>query len=404
MSRLNELIDELCPNGVEYRKLGDFASISRGGSFQKKDFAEVGTPCIHYGQIYTRYGLFADTTFSFITDEAASKSRFASQNDIVMAVTSENVVDVCKCVAWLGSDDIAISGHTAIIKHDQNPKYLTYYFHSSMFFTQKVKIANGTKVIEVSPNKLKDILIPIPPLAIQEEIVSILDNFTELSNELSNELSARKKQYEFYRSTLMTFGNDTPLTKLDDIANFSYGYTDTAKIQGTARFIRITDIGENGKLNPNNSMYVDLSSENEKYLLEKGDILMARTGATFGKTMIFQEDTPALYASFLIRIRFAENTVLPEYYWHFAQSNLYWSQANKLVSKAGQPQFNANVLRTVVIPVPPIQEQQRIVNLLNKFDVLNNDLTNDLPAEIDARQKQYEYYRDKLLTFKELEG
>jgi len=219
MGRIDELIAELYPNGVEYRKLGDFASISRGGNFQKKDFAEVGTPCIHYGQIYTRYGLFANTTISFITDEAASKSRFASQNDIVMAVTSENVVDVCKCVAWLGSDDIAISGHTAIIKHNQNPKYLTYYFHSSMFFTQKVKIANGTKVIEVSPNKLNDILIPIPPLAIQEEIVRILDNFTELSAELS----ARKKQYEYYQKQLLPKKEVYRTFDLGEIADISVG-------------------------------------------------------------------------------------------------------------------------------------------------------------------------------------
>lgn len=137
MNRIDQLIEELCPDGIEYKTLGDFATITRGGNFQKKDFTEMGVPCIHYGQIYTRYGLFADQTITYINKEAASKSKYAYQNDIIMAVTSENVEDVCKSVAWLGSDDIAVSGHTAIIKHNQNPKYLSYYFHSSMFFPKR---------------------------------------------------------------------------------------------------------------------------------------------------------------------------------------------------------------------------------------------------------------------------
>ena len=128
---------------------------------------------------------------------------------------------------------------------------------------------------------------------------------------------------------------------------------------------------------------------------------MARTGATYGKTMFYEENTPAVYASFLIRIRFESKIVLPKYYWHVAQSNLYWDQANKLVSKAGQPQFNANALKNVIIPIPSLEQQERIVSILDRFDTLCNDLTIGLPAEIEARRKQYEYYRDKLLTFRE---
>ena len=126
-----------------------------------------------------------------------------------MAVTSENVEDVCKCVAWLGNEDIAISGHTAIIKHNQNAKYLAYYFHTSMFFKQKKKLAHGTKVIEVTPDKLNDIIIPLPPLEEQERIVSILDRFDKLCNNIVEgipaEIKARQKQYEYYRDKLLTF-------------------------------------------------------------------------------------------------------------------------------------------------------------------------------------------------------
>ena len=189
--------------------LGEVATISRGGNFQKKDFAESGVPCIHYGQIYTRYGLYADKTISSISNEAAQKQKFAQPNDIVMAVTSENVEDVCKCVAWVGNELIAVSGHSAIIHHNQNAKFLTYYFHTSMFFEQKRKLAHGTKVIEVTPDKLSDIKIPLPSLAEQERIVAVLDKFDALVNDLSEglpaEIEARKRQYEYYRDKLLSF-------------------------------------------------------------------------------------------------------------------------------------------------------------------------------------------------------
>ena len=133
----------------------------------------------------------------------------ASTNDIIMAVTSENIEDVCKCVAWLGNEDIAVSGHTAIIHHDQNAKYLSYYFHTSMFFEQQKKYAHGTKVIEVTPNKLEDIIIPIPTLGDQATIVNILDKFhslvADISSGLPAEIEARKKQYEYYRDKLLSF-------------------------------------------------------------------------------------------------------------------------------------------------------------------------------------------------------
>lgn len=209
MSRLEELIAELCPDGVEYKKLGEIATISRGGNLQKKDFRSEGVPCIHYGQIYTRYGLFADRTFTFISEECAKKQKLACLNDIVMAVTSENIEDICKCVAWLGNEAVAVSGHTAIIHHSQNTKYLTYYFHTEMFAAQKRKLVHGTKVMEVTPDTLNTVVIPVPPLPVQREIVRILDNFSErtaeLTEQLTAELTARRKQYEYYRDKLLTF-------------------------------------------------------------------------------------------------------------------------------------------------------------------------------------------------------
>lgn len=211
------LLEQLCPSGVEYKKLGEVATISRGGNFQKKDYVAEGVPCIHYGQIYVHYGLFTTKTISSISKETAKKQKFADTNDIVMAVTSENIDDVCKCVAWLGEGKIAVSGHTAIIHHTLNPKFLVYWLHSSMFYQQKIKLAHGTKVIEVTPDKLCNVVLPVPPLRVQEEIVRILDNFTELTEKLTAELTARQKQYEYYRDLLLTF---------DDMSATISGQTD----------------------------------------------------------------------------------------------------------------------------------------------------------------------------------
>ena len=403
MSKLDELIAEFCPDGVEYKSLGEIATISRGGNFQKKDFCDSGVPCIHYGQIYTKYGLFADETITFITEERAKKQKFAKKNDIVMAVTSENIEDVCKCLAWLGNEDVAVSGHSAIISHNQNPKYLVYYFHSQMFFAQKRKLAHGTKVIEVTPDTLKSIKLPVPPLEVQREIVHILDSFTLLTAELTAELTARKKQYDFYRDNLLSFsGNaDVKNVPLGDIAKFVYGYTDKAKETGSARFVRITDISEDGRLNPYDAKYVDLTDESKKYLLAKGDLLLARTGATYGKTLYFESDESAVYASFLIKIILDNSIIKNRYYWHFSKSSLYWKQAERYVSKGGQQQFNTNALSRVKVPVPSLEVQDRIIYVLDNFDAICTDLNIGLPAEIEARQKQYEYYRDLLLTFAE---
>jgi len=197
-----------CSN-VEYKKLGDISNIIRGGNFQKKDFIEQGKPCIHYGQIYTRLGTTTSKSITYLNDDVYSKSKKAMPNDIIMAVTSENIEDVCKCTVWVGNKDVAVSGHTAIIHPSINSKYLGYYFQTKMFFKQKKKLAHGTKVIEVTPDKLNDILIPVPPLSVQKNIVKILDRFDKLNNDMSEglpaEIETRKKQYEYYRDTLLSF-------------------------------------------------------------------------------------------------------------------------------------------------------------------------------------------------------
>ncbi|WP_081849998.1 restriction endonuclease subunit S [Ruminococcus sp. HUN007] len=418
MTKLEQLIKELCPNGVEYKKLGEVATISRGGSFQKKDFCEDGVPCIHYGQIYTRYGLFADKTLTFISEDAAKKQKYAVKNDIVMAVTSENIDDVCKCVAWLGDDEIALSGHTAIIHHTLNPKYLCYYFHTAMFYAQKKKLAHGTKVIEVTPDKLADITIPVPPLEVQAEIVNILDEYsasgTTLQQELEKELTARKKQYEYYRDLLLDFGvhggaSECEWRTLGDVAEVT-DYVANGSFASLrenvtykrnpdfAALIRTVDFS-NG-FDRDQMIYID---ENAYKFLEKsrlfgGEIIINNIGAGVGNSFL----CPMLD----IKMSLAPNAVMlktnnNKFYFYWLNSKYGKNALSKIISKSAMPKFNKTGLRGVMIPVPPIDEQERIVRILDRFDKLCNDISEGLPAEIEARRKQYEYYRDKLLTFKE---
>lgn len=188
------------------KRIGEFI---RGGGLQKKDFVDEGVGCIHYGQIYTHYGAFADTTKSFVSEEFAKKARMASTGDVIIATTSENDDDVCKAVAWLGEDDVAVSSDACFYSHHLNPKFVSYFFQTEQFQKQKRAYITGTKVRRVNADSLAKILIPVPAPKEQARIVEILDKFdtltTSLSEGLPREIELRQKQYEYYRDLLLSF-------------------------------------------------------------------------------------------------------------------------------------------------------------------------------------------------------
>lgn len=194
---------------VEWKKMSEVGTFIRGNGLQKKDFTEEGVGCIHYGQLYTHYGTSATETITYCSSELAKKLRKAAKGDIVIATTSENVEDVCKAVAWLGEEEIAVSGDAFIYKHTQNPKYMAYLFQTASFFNYKKKKATGTKVIRLTGDAMGNYLAPIPSLEEQQRIVSILDRFESLTTSLQSglpaEISARRQQYEYYRDKLLTF-------------------------------------------------------------------------------------------------------------------------------------------------------------------------------------------------------
>ncbi|PLX69972.1 MAG: restriction endonuclease subunit S [Denitrovibrio sp.] len=196
-------VDHL-PMGLE--RVGKFI---RGGGLQKKDFTETGVGCIHYGQIYTHYGTYTDKTKAFVSEEFAKKARMAQSGDLVIATTSENDEDVCKAVAWLGNDNIAVSSDACFYRHNLNPKYVSYFFQTEQFQKQKRQYITGAKVRRVNADNLAKILIPVPTPEEQARIVAILDKFDMLTNSISEglprEIELRQKQYEHYRDLLFSF-------------------------------------------------------------------------------------------------------------------------------------------------------------------------------------------------------
>ena len=385
-------------NKVEIVKLKDIATeMYRGNGIKREEVREIGIPCVRYGEIYTEYDISFEETKSYTDENLITNKKYIEYGDILFAITGESVEEIGKSTAYIGKEKCLVGGDILVMKHKQDPVYLSYVLSTENSQKQKSKGKIKSKVVHTNATDIGEIEIPLPPLEVQKRIVEVLDNFEkickELNIELSSEIEIKQKEYEFVRNYLLTFEEKSRQAilacelaslrskqqaqnlikilqyvygyvevRLGDISGFKYGYTDTAKETGNARFIRITDINENGKLKSYDEKYIDINENNKEYLLEKDDILMARTGATYGKTVKFSEDYSAIYASFLIKILLEKELILPSYYWHFAQSSFYWKQANFLVTGGGQPQFNANVLSKVLIPLPPLEEQQRIVD------------------------------------------
>lgn len=237
--------------------------------------------------------------------------------------------------------------------------------------------------------KVLDMLIPVPPLPVQEEIVRILDNFTELT--------ARRKQYEYYRDSLFTFGDDVPRMTLGEIGKVCMCKRIMKSETSTNGEVPFYKIGTFGK-EPNSFISKEIF---EKYKSRynypnKGDILISAAG-TIGRTVVFDGEPAYFQDSNIVWLAHDESKVLNRFLIYCYAMSPWQMSTGGTIARL----YNDNI-RNAVISVPIIEEQKRIVSLLEKFDVICNDISTGLPAEIEARQKQYEYYRDKLLTFKEL--
>ncbi|WP_291383044.1 restriction endonuclease subunit S [Demequina sp.] len=403
MSRLDELIAEHCPDGVAHRPLGDVGEFIRGNGLQKSDLTDEGAPAIHYGQLHTHYGVWTDTTKSFTTPALATKLRRARPGDLIIVTTSEDDAAVAKATAWIGDGEVAVSGDAYIYRHSLDPRYVAYYFQSDQFQGQKTRHVSGTKVRRISGTSLAKIHIPVPPLEVQREIVRILDQFTALEAELEAELEVRTRQYEHYRARAFDFPSDIRVrwSTLGEVsAKVSSGGTPSsgrdAYYGGEIPWLRTQEV-DFGLIHSTGLSITEEGLRNSSAKWIPGHcVIVAMYGATAAKVAINEIPLTTNQACCNLQIDPEQADYRYVFYWVASQY-----ERLKSLGEGSQSNLNAKKVRSFTIPLPSLDEQLRVVSLLSKFDALVNDLTVGLPAELAARRKQYEYYRDKLLTFEE---
>lgn len=276
--------------------------------------------------------------------------------------SGENTSFIVEGKYWVNNHAHVIRPNRDVILDD----WIVYFINTS----DLSKYITGVTVPKLNQAKMRDIEIPLPPLAEQKRIVKKLDLVFEQIERAKvhteRNLKNAKELFESYlQGVFANPGEGWEEGTLDDLCAFEYGYTEKARSEGAYRFVRITDTDENGLLTKENKMYVAIFDEAEKYLLEKGDLLMARTGASAGNVMYFDGDEPSVFASYLIRMKFKKE-ILSKLYWYFSKSKLYWDQVRQLSAGSAQPQFNGGAVKQIFFSYPmSLAEQKSIVKKLD---------------------------------------
>jgi type I restriction enzyme S subunit len=407
MNRIEKLIAELCPDGVEWKKLGEVAiKISSGGTpktgvheyYENGNIPWLRTQEVNFCEIY-------DTEIK-ITELGLknSSAKIIPPNCVIMAMYGATVGKVAINKIPLSTNQAC--ANIQVNDKIANTRYIFYYLSKQYKYIKSLGTGSQTNI---NSKIVQDLNIPIPPLPIQEEIVKILDSFTELEAELESELEARKKQYEYYRNKLLTpvekdgrwylNGKEVEWKKLGEVCEVCSGGTPSKNkeeywINGNIPWLK-SEVCNNKSVKSSNSFINELGLKNSNAkLLRENTTLMALVGATIFKTA-FLEFKASINQN-IAAIKSIEENKLKDKFIFYCLTNMYKELKSKMNSYG---MLNLSILRNIPIPLPPLSEQERIVAILDKFDALVNDISQGLPAEIEARRKQYEYYRNRLLTF-----
>ena len=454
---LNKISEKFTENQfIEWKMLGELFEFKNGLN-KGKNFFGKGTPIINYMDVYKRNKIYSDDLRGLVeTTEDEQKRYSIKRGDVFFTRTSETKEEIGKTSVLL--DDVEKGVFSGFVLRARPitelllPEYCAYCFETYEFRKNVIRYSTYTTRALTNRTTLSNLEIPVPPIEIQNKIVKILDRFQELLSDtkglLPLEIEQRRKQYEYYREKLLTFGKEEgyalstaqhstaqhstaqhstaqqeitsnffellkEAAKIADIdvsdkvewktlgeisvGNLTYGSGASAiEYDGEVRYVRITDIDTNGNLKEEKFSPSEIE---EKYFLNYGDILFARSGATVGKNYIHQSGEKSIYAGYLIRLIVNQKLALPKYIYYYINSTEYFKFVENTKSNGSQPNINAKQYSDFKIPLPPLPVQEYIVSILDKFDALVNDLSQGLPKEIELRQKQYEYYREKLLNF-----
>lgn len=412
MNKLSALITELCPNGVEYVPLWSvtiwdkrFNSVDR-----IKQPTAITYPYLLAADLFAMqqengdvFLLSTGEQTGWTTEEIAGKYLCTGEVVTMPWGKTRPVADCAKYYRgkFVTADNrIMTSNNTSVLDN----KYLYYWFISVGKVVDTFYRGSGIQHPDMA--KVLDLQIPVPPLEIQHEIVRILDTFTELTAELT----ARQNQYEYYRDMLLSFGengggetgNNISFFLVAEIADTNIGLATTVtkyKANQGVLLIHNSDIQENEIVLKQHEYITEAFAEkNHKKRLQENDVITVHTGDVGTSAVISKEYAGAIgFTTITSRIRNPQK-VLPEYFCHYLNSHRCKAEIASMTI-SDRSNLNQNCFEKLRIPIPPIDEQRRIVTILDHFSTLCTDLTSGLPAEIEARQKQYEYYRDNLLSF-----
>ncbi|HCE2907676.1 MULTISPECIES: restriction endonuclease subunit S [Vibrio] len=399
---------------VEWKKFDEVGVFLRGKRFVKADMKSEGVPCIHYGEMYTHFGVHAKEAKSFLDETVASKLRVANPGDVVIVAAGETVEDIGNGTAWLGESDVVFHDACFSFKSSQDPKYVAYYLRTNLFKEQIRRSVSSGKISSINAKGLGKAAIPIPcpdnpekSLAIQAEIVRILDAFTDMTAELTTELTAelnlRKKQYNYYRDKLLSFGDgEVEWKTLGEVTQLiTKGTTPKEFVSDGVNFIKLESFDDN-RIKPDKFMFITPEVHNKalkRSVLEENDILFAIAGATIGKCAIVDKSVlPANTNQALAIVRLTQQ-VKVKFAFYYMQTTAMTDYIAKFNKTSAQPNINLKQMSEFKIPVPSINEQIRIIQILDNFNTSTSSIKEGLLREIELRQKQYEYYRDLLLSF-----
>lgn len=406
MSRIEQLIKEKCPNGVAFYRLSEIGAHYTGLSGKsKKNFENGNCKYITYSNIFNNPSTRLDVE-DYVQIDANEKQNSINFKDILVAGSSENLEDsgMISIVTTEPKERIYLNSFcfgfrlNNIFYEKFNADFLKHLFRNNNFRNEIVACSFGVTRYNLSKEKFLKIKIPCPPLEIQEEIVRILDKFGELEMELEVELEARKSQYEFWRKKV--FELNAPVKKLRDISRVIDSLHATPKyVSNGYPMIRVADV-KFGYVDVSKTLKVDKDDYYKfisKYKPVKDDIIISRVGSFGNVCLVGNEDVCLGQNTSIIH-----PSINPKYLYYYLSSDNVQCWIKDNVNGAGYKSLSLANINEIPIKVPTMLEQERIVNILEKFDEIINDLSNGLPAEIELRRQQYEYYRNKLLSFEEL--
>lgn len=404
MNKIETLIKELCPNGVEWCELWEETVWDKKfNSVENYKQAEVDK---------YRYLLASDATkiiqeVGEIKILTTNKSDIYTTNEFVEEFYDEEIIAIPwggnPIVQYYKGKFVTADNRIARVKDKNrlNTKFLYYYLTNNLTLISTFYRGSGIK----HPNMLKvlSIKIPVPPLEIQEEIVKILDKFTDYVTELTTELTLRQKQYNYYRDKLFTFESEkVEWKRLEEVCEIFLGVTYTPSYtKDGVKFISAQNISKD-YLDLNNIKYIsyeEYQNITRKAKPQRGDVLFARVGSNTGHPVVLESDEEFCIFVSIGYLRPKEEIVRSYFLKHWMNSELFWKQVENKVYGSAKINLNTGWLKNFLIPIPFVAKQDEIINKLNQFETLNSSLSSGLPKEIELRQKQYEYYRDKLLTF-----